>query len=328
MKSIVALLLVSAVLSASAVGPAHDLFDGFVTGLNDSYLTQDILSLHDAGDIVSTGIDQVIQAAKTHDVDAVASSLEELFADIHQFAVVSHNVLLDLENVLQTFANSSANFSTSVLMQHVQANTGRIMADFSNATSGNPFTIGYTLADLLKIVALGNTTLPVSGARSVRKLLQNGPYHDAITYALDVILFVQGFLEQANTTINVTDYQTFANDVTTSALLADSIVADIKTKNYSALFNDAHQFYANLYVTLNDTTALRVEVAQWINRDLPLFTNSQRLTNAAEAMVINYAQTKQNIQSIQTALNQSDFEGAGNGVAALYNEFYNGLLIQ
>jgi hypothetical protein len=330
MKQILSLILVSAlVLSATAnVEAITQVINGFALGLGYADLNPTLANCSISINNTKTSAQEALIASEISEPEVFEQAVALLgYNFAHTFRVCG-KVKLPLKELYESVNAQLKNLTRDDLrnrlftnlytfnLKWVQLKTKFVQKDFQ--------AVGVTLAEMFKLFVYNSSEIP----RNRRQLGQIANLIKAkIAFDLNAtVLGVLGFIEEANTTVAVADYLSLVNDTTTLATQFTTLEDAIEKFDFQTIVSTVTSISVTLVDVGTDATILKKQTTDFIQRDLPLFTDEKKVTKAVESLFLDLPTTLTNIQRIVNSYKKADFRETGHGTGGLYNQLRNGAL--
>jgi len=326
-----ALFFVSAlVISASAelnTKAINDLFVGFTRGMNYPELNPSFVNCSITSNKTKQYAYDVVVASEQENPEAFATAVSN-FGFSFAASIRSCGKAARLTRTLfEIIGNDARNVSKDTLMTRIITNIpaftlkyNALKYAFQNA---NFVAAGQNFAEILKLFLYNALEMSTPQLEEVDDLV----LIDAPKLAVDffgLVLGIQGFIEEANTTVVVDHYTSFVNDTTYLFGRFPALQDAITAENFSAIVNIVTDIYKYIGVVATEFQQVKAETTAFVQRDLPLFDNEAKVAKAVESLFFDLPTTLSNIMRISTAYKNADYRELGHGSGGIYNQLRKG----
>jgi len=329
-----ALVCISAlVISASADINAKamtDLFSGFTMGLNYPELNPSFHNCSMAMNKSKQYASDVIVASEQENPEAFATAIANFGFNFAQTIRSCGKAMKTARALFDTIGQELNNISQDSLSTRFFTNLVAFNMKFSAMKyafqNGNFLAAGENLAEIFKLFVFKSLEIPTHrqlGALENVADMVGAPRKLAADFS-GVLLGVQGFLEEGNTTIVVDHYTGFVNDTTYFAGRFPALQQAIVSENFSAVITIVTDIYKYIGIVSTGYTQLKGETSAFIQRDLPLFDDETKIAKAVESLFTDLPTTIVNVMRISNAYKSADYREVGRGSGGFYNQLRKG----
>jgi len=335
MKQFLALFLVSAlVISASAelnLQSLSDLLTGFTSGLNYPELNPSLENCSIALNKTKKYANDVVDASEQENPEAFANAVSSFGFTFAQSIRSCGKVIRLVRTLADTIGSSVNNISQDSLSTRLFTNLMAFNMKFNavknNFKSGNFLATGENLAEIFKLFVFNDLEIPHRNLAQLEEFTAMlGASPNVAIDILGVIVGVQGFIEEANTTIVVDHYTALVNDSSFFLGQFPALEEAIKAANFSAVVAIATSIYKYIGIVVADYALVKQETVAFVQRDLPLFEDEQKVAKAVESLFLDLPTTLNNIQRIVNSYKIADYRELGHGSGGIYNQLRNGAI--
>jgi len=328
MKQFLALFLVSAlVFTASAelnVKAVHELLTGFTNGLNFPELNPSFENCSIAINLTKQYANDVVNASEQENPEAFATAVSSFGFSFAASIRSCGKAIRLVRTLLDTVTVEMRNLTQDSLVTHLFTNLMAFTTKFNalklNFQNGNFLATGENFAEIFKLLVFHGEE-----PHTHRQLLQINEVVKKVELDVDgLLLGVQGFIEEANTTIVVNHYTGLVNDTTFFVNQFGALQEAIQAENFSAIVAIVTNVYKYMGIVSKDYALVKNETSAFIHRDLPLFDNEEKISKAVESLFTDLPTTLTNIMRITNAYKVKDHREVGHGSGAVYNQLRKG----
>jgi hypothetical protein len=332
MKHILSIIFVSALVFSATAGPTEifRVLTGFTKGLDHADLNP---TLQNCSESLENAKLSSVKAYlnfvnETKETDLFEKSVAQFGYDFAHSIRTCGKATLAMTDLWASITDQVKNLTREELSTRLLANLFTVNQKWkqylSNLVDRELETAGQALADIFNILVFNKNIT----SRTVRKLGEiTKLFEQRVVFDLNAtVLGVLGFIEEANTTIVVNDYLTLVNDTTFFASQFPALENAIESFDFGAVVSIVTSISKYLFIVTTDAVTVQSQAAAFVQRDLPLFTDEQKITKAVEALFSDLPTTFINIERIVSAYKYADYRELGHGTGGVYNQLRNGAL--
>jgi hypothetical protein len=229
--------------------------------------------------------------------------------------------------VIEIIGTELANLTYNNLTTRFITNLGAFTTKFNALKyafqNGNFVAAGENLAAIMKLFVFNALEI-----QTPRQLDEDVEMIDVKPKLLPNVTFLTlgllGFIEEANTTIVVDHYNALVNDTSLLAGQFPALQQAILDGNFPAIISIVTTIYQYIPTVVAEFQQIQTETTAFIQRDLPLFDNEEKVAKAVESLFLDLPTTISNILRISSAAKYNDYREVGHGSGAIYNQLRNG----
>jgi hypothetical protein len=331
MKQILSFVLVSAlVFSATAnLEVASQILTGFTLGLNYADLNPTLQNCSIAVNKTKQSAFEAVLASESAEPEVFEKAVSVYGFNFAHSIRVCGKALNTFRALVDSINTEVRNLSQDVLGTRVLTNLltfnlkwTQLKTSFQN---GDFKAVGEAIAEVFKLFVYNNIEIPTKVVRQLGALSELVTTKMVIDFNATV-LGIQGFIEEANTTIVVDHYTAFVNDTTSFVGQFSILEQAIESADFSKIIATVQTIYKLIGVVTADYSLVKLETVAFIQRDLPLFDNEQKIAQAVESLFLDLPTTIYNLQRITSSYKNADYRELGHGSGGIYNQLRNGAI--